>query len=74
MKKIDRTTIRGKRLDSDCYLATISKEKHEDIELCFCWGLRHDDYIICEKCQKCKAFVDNIKEYFKTNFNVDLIG
>lgn len=59
---IDRATVRGKPLDEDCYRANrATNEYGENDDRVFCYGLYKEQSVtdICDKCLKCKAFVNN---------------
>lgn len=61
MKKINRTELRGKPLDSDCKEAhTMTHEYGQDDNRVFCFGIKNlmtEEPL--EKCEACKAFVFN---------------
>ena len=59
---ISRAKLRGKPLDDDCKAAPRStSEFGEDDYRVFCYGLFKEQSVteICDKCRKCKAFVEN---------------
>ena len=61
MRTINRSLIRGKKIDDDCKTAKVCTEFDKDTKYCFCYGivdLRYDEYI--DKCKNCKACVRNM--------------
>lgn len=65
---ISREKLRGKKLDKDCKKAyTTSHEYGLDDDRVFCLGLidlSNDELL--EKCEICKAYVDNSEPYNQT--------
>lgn len=62
---ISREKLRGKKLDKDC--KTAHTEHSLDDDRVFCLGLidlSNDELL--EKCEICKAYVDNSEPYYQT--------
>ena len=70
MKTINRSMIKGQKLDDDCVTARVCTEFYKDTKYCFCYGivdLHYDEFL--DKCKNCKACVRNMpswKEDFET--------
>lgn len=63
MKRVNRTMLRGKPLDSDCKSANTATGEYGDYDCrVYCYGYidaMNDEYL--EKCKVCGAFVYNAK-------------
>lgn len=59
---VTRAELRGEPLDPECYRAnrTTHEDGVEDNRI-FCYGLfrEQSESEVCDKCLKCKAFVEN---------------
>lgn len=59
---ISRAELRGKPLEKECYRANITSHEYGiDDDRMFCYGLYKEQSVteVCDKCRKCKAFVEN---------------